>query len=143
MQDCLDLLQRSPGHQSALHELSSARAQYCQRWYDTAAEDLESTWHSPIGQFYQHFIASDFPQRRILPTDWEFLQGFVKYCSGLPEPEASIRVTIVALAFPIQALNRAAWEDIRQRLPNWLRPYLEQALVKRSAILDGVGEALG
>lgn len=143
MQDCLDLCQRSPGHPSALNELSNARAQYCQRWYDTAAVDLEPTWHSPIGQFYQRLIASDFPQRRILPADWEFLQDFVKYCSGLPEPEASIRVTIVALAFPIEALNREAWADICQRLPGWLRPHLEQALQTRSPLQAEAAEAIG
>lgn len=143
LRDCIDLWERSPENPGALGELNHARARYAQLWQDTPGDQLAARWHSPIGQVYQHLIRSGFPQQPILPTDLEFLRTFVEYCSGLPEPEASIRVTIVALAFPIEVLNRDAWQDICQRLPDWLRPHLERALQTRSPLQAEAAEAIG
>ncbi|MFG3817233.1 CmcI family methyltransferase [Limnothrix redekei] len=126
--NCLDLYERSPEHSGALAELSNARAQYSQQWYGTPAVELKTAWHTRKGQLYQRLIASHFSQRPILPSDWEFLQDFVEYCSGLPEPESAIRTALVAIAYPIPAVDRSVWERIYPQLPDWLAPAVTAAL---------------
>jgi hypothetical protein len=125
---CLDLYERSPEHRGALAELSNARSRYAHYWKEAPIEGLPVIWQSTSGQIYQRLVASRFGQRPILPTDLDFLLTFVEYCSGLPEPESAIRTALVAIAYPIPAVDRSVWEQIYPQLPDWLTPVVTAAL---------------